>query len=171
VNQTVTAEIIMQEETPLAANPLLNRAVFIFSLLGLLVAGYLWHMHANPVDIPCGGSHGCAQVATSPYSRFPIGSGPPVAMYGTLGYLALATLAFLRTLPNMVSRDRLLLQLMTLGAGFGMVASLYLTAMELFVIDAICRWCIGSQILIIIVAALVGVEWLTRKRRAALSNA
>jgi len=141
-----------------AASPSLNRAVFVFSLMGLMVAGYLWQLHSHPMDIPCGGSQGCEQVANSPYSRFPIGFGPPVAMYGTLGYLALTTLAFLRTLPAMASKDRLLLRMMALCAGLGVVASLYLTAMELFVIHAICRWCIASQIIMLIVAGLVALE-------------
>ncbi|MDX1932491.1 MAG: vitamin K epoxide reductase family protein, partial [Capsulimonadales bacterium] len=64
-------------------NPLFNRLVFILSLIGLFVAGYLWYMHANPQDIPCGGSHGCADVANSKYSQFPWGIGPPVAACST----------------------------------------------------------------------------------------
>lgn len=171
VKETVTAfrprkTIMPEEATPSAAtNPLRNRAVFVFSLMGMMVAGYLWQLHSHPMDIPCGGSHGCERVANSPYSRFPIGSGPPVALYGTLGYLALTALAFLRTLPGMAAKDGLLLRVMALCAGLGTVASLYLTAMELFVIHAICRWCIASQVIMLLVAVLVALDWLASRKQ------
>lgn len=148
-------------------NPFLNRAVFVFSLLGLMVAGYLWYMHANPADIPCGGSHGCETVANSPYARFPVGWGLPVAAYGALGYLAITALAFTRTLPSLAVRDKKLLGFILLGAAFGVVASLYLTYLEFFVIRAICRWCVGSQFIILIVAGLALVEWATYGKRTA----
>jgi uncharacterized membrane protein len=139
--------------------PYLNRAVFVFALLGAIIAGYLWNLHSHPVDIACGPSHGCETVANSRYSRFPFGSGPPVAAYGTLGYLALATLAFLRTLTANPRRDRGLLALVVLGATFGTVASLFFTYLEIFKIHAICRWCVGSQVVILIVWALSLADW------------
>jgi len=141
-------------------NPVLNRLVFVFSLIGIIVAGYLWSMHGHPEDIPCGGGyHGCEDVANSPYSQFPPGSGPPVAAFGTLGYIAIATLSFLRTLPGMAKQDRTLLLLMLVGAAVGSVFSLWLTYLEINVIHAICRWCIGSQTLILILLTLTAMEW------------
>ncbi|GAB4457638.1 MAG: hypothetical protein OHK0029_17780 [Armatimonadaceae bacterium] len=153
------------------ASPLLNRVVFIFSVLGLVIAGYLWNMHSHPQDIPCGGSHGCADVANSPYSRFPVGWGPPVAMYGTLGYLALAALSILRTLPSMLGRDRLLLGLSIFAAGFGTLFSLYLTYAEAFLIKNWCKWCVGSQFIILIILVLTVVQWAQLYGRKAQSAA
>jgi uncharacterized membrane protein len=152
-------------------NPVLNRLVFVFSLVGVIVAGYLWYMHGHPADIPCGASHGCEDVATSPYSQFPPGSGPPVAAFGTLGYIAIAMLSFLRTLPGMAGRDRTLLLLMLLGSAFGSLFSLWLTYLEINVIHAICRWCIGSQTIILILLALTGTEWAQYNRRKAQTAA
>ena len=151
--------------------PLLNRVVWVFSLLGILVAGYLWFMHAHPSDIPCGPSHGCETVANSRYSQFPFGVGPPVAAYGTLGYLALTVLAFLRTLPGTASRDRVLLLLVALGAGLGTLASLGLTYLEIAVIHAICKWCLGSQIIIAIVFVCAVIELVQRKKTTGKSVA
>lgn len=128
--------------------PLFNRLIFVLALVGVLVAGYLWALHNRPEDIVCGPSSGCGDVARSPYSRFPFGSGPPVAMYGTLGYLAIATLAFLRTLPSWAGRNRPLVGLLLLGSGFGTAASLGLTYLEIFKIHALCKWCIASQFII-----------------------
>jgi uncharacterized membrane protein len=149
-------------------NPLLNRLIFVFSLTGLLIAGYMWYMHAYPADIPCGGSGGCEQVATSRYSRFPPGSGPPVAAFGTLGYLGLTVLSFLRTLPGTAERDRRLLALILLGAAFGLAASLWLTYVEIFWIKAICKWCMASQFVMLLLFGTVLTEWIQTNKRKAL---
>lgn len=158
-------------------NPLFNRAIFVFSFIGLLIAGYLYQMHAHPADIPCGGSGGCETVANSPYSRFPAGDGPPVALYGTIGYLAIVILSFLRTLVGSADKprpDSVLLNLILLGAVFGTVVSLYLTYMEINpnYIGAICRWCMTSQVLILLILGLSVTEKVRtiqygRRRRSA----
>jgi uncharacterized membrane protein len=36
-------------------------------------------------------------------------------------------------------------------AGVGTLFALYLTALELFVIHAICRWCVGSAVIITLI--------------------
>ncbi len=149
-------------------NPFLNRIVFIFSLLGLVIAGYLWFMHSHPQDIPCGGSHGCEDVANSPYSRFPIGWGLPVAAYGTLGYIIMATISVLRTLPSMTGKDHQLLLINLLTAMGGTAFSFYLTYAEAFLINHWCKWCIGSQVIILIILALSTYEWAQRNRKASV---
>jgi uncharacterized membrane protein len=149
------------------SNPLFNRLIFLLSLLGLLVAGLLWYWHANPVDIPCGGTHDCRDVAQSKYASFPVGSNYPVAMYGVFGYLAIAALAFLRTLPNRPKQDHRLLGLILLASTVGTLAALQLTYVELFVIHAICKWCVASQVLILAIAVISSTEW--RKQRNSLS--
>ena len=141
-------------------NPLYNRVMFVLSLAGLLIAGYLWFLHATHGDVPCGGSSGCDKVAQSPYARFPARTGPYVAAYGTLGYVGLTVLTFLRTLGGGPARDRVLLGLIVLGAGIGTVFSLYLTYLELNVIQAICKWCVASQALILAVLVAGVVELL-----------
>lgn len=151
-----------------AGNPLWNRILFLLSLVGLLVAGYLWYVHITHADLPCGRYGGCDKVQASPYSRFPAGTGQPVAAYGAIGYLALTALSFLRTLASgSASRDRALLGLIILGAGMGAAFSLYLTYLELFVIHAVCLWCVGSQAIILSILFIAAAEWLrgNRKRR------
>ena len=138
----------------------MNRVVFVLSVLGLLISGYLWSAHASGADIPCGGSGGCDKVASSPYSEFPLRSGIPVAAYGAIGYLLLAGLAFARTLGKSAARDRMLLGLIILGAAGGTLFSLYLTYLEFFVIRDICRWCMASQVLIILVFVAALRDWL-----------
>jgi uncharacterized membrane protein len=145
--------------------PLLNRLVFIFSLVGLFVAGYLWKMHANPEDIVCGPSHGCLDVALSKYSEFPWSSGVPVAAYGTIGYLLMLSFAFIRTLPQMASKDKILLGFNVALAALGTLASLSLTFAEAFLIHAWCKWCVGSQIIMLCLLCLTLAEWFSYNLR------
>ncbi len=88
-----------------------------------------------------------------------------MAAYGTVGYLCLVVLSFLRTLPQMQSKDKLLLGLSVLLAAFGTLASLSLTYAEAFVIHAWCQWCVGSQIIMLFLLALTLIEWFAYKSR------
>lgn len=144
-----------------ASDLLLNRVVFVLSLLGVLVAGFLWAAHATHADIPCGGSGGCDKVAASPYSRFPAGGTIPVAALGTMGYLLLAGLAVARTVRPQATRP--LLGLIVLIALVATAFSLYLTYVELFIIDAVCRWCLASQTIIVGILAVALADQVRRR--------
>jgi len=78
----------------------------------------------------------CATVAHSRYSHL---LGVNVAVIGIGGYAALLAAAVLAG-----ERPRLAgFALAAVGLGF----SAYLTYLELFVIDAICQWCVASAVL------------------------
>lgn len=142
---------------------LYNRLLFILSVIGALVAGYLWYLHAAHVSIPCGLSNGCEMVASSRYARFPEGNGFFVAGWGTLAYIGFAALAYARTLTASPERDRFLLGLLLMGAVAGTLFSLRLTYLEAFVIHAWCKWCVASQVIIAAVAALALADWLAAR--------
>jgi uncharacterized membrane protein len=118
----LTAQIAAPDQAPnrAPASAVPNRVVFVLSLVGLLVAGYLWYAHATGAHVPCSFrvASGCDKVAQSPYSKFPVGSAVPVAAYGALGYLLLTGLAVARTLGADFggARDRRLLSAMALIA-------------------------------------------------------
>jgi len=157
-------------------HPLINRAIFVLALVGLLIAGALWYWHSHPADIPCGGTGGCETVASSPYSRLPVGTGPPIAMYGTLGYLAILVLTFLRTLPSVGEaprRDTLASRLVLLGAVIGTAFSARLTYMEINpeYIGAICKWCMASQVLILLILVLSITDVMQTSRGQAATSA
>ena len=46
-------------------------------------------------------------------------------------------------------------------SGLGVVFAIYLTVLELFVIHAICRWCVASAgiIALVFVASLLDLRW------------
>ena len=151
-----------------AANPLFNRTIFLLSMLGIVVAGLLWNWHAHPVDIPCGGTHSCLEVAQSKYASFPVGSDYPVAMYGFFGYLGIIVLAFLRTLPNIPKTDKRLLLLILLASSLGTLIALQLTFVEAFVLHAWCKWCVASQLIILSIALISGSEMWQRRSSSSL---
>jgi uncharacterized membrane protein len=113
----------------------LRQAVAGLCLLGIAIAGYLTWVHYADLEPICAASGGCERVQNSDYAQL---AGLPVAVLGLAGYVAiLATLA----LPD--ERGRVAGAFLAL-VGFGF--SVYLTYLELFVIDAICQWCVASAV-------------------------
>ena len=109
-------------------------AIAAIALIGVAVAGYLVYIHYAGIKPICAaGSGGCEKVQTSDYAKL---AGIPVADLGLAGYIAiLASLAL---------------------SGFGF--SLYLTYREIYTIKAICQWCVGSAVLMTVLAVLTTVR-------------
>jgi len=144
-----------------------RQAIALLALVGLFVALYLW-LHALGFGgaIKCGASGGCETVQTSQWAVF---FGLPVALYGVLGYCAIFVVAIAALRPAALAQrswNATLAGLGTVGVGF----TAYLTYLELFVIHAICRWCVGSAVIITaiwIVSLLSFKSPVTRTDRAA----
>ncbi|MDW8290685.1 MAG: vitamin K epoxide reductase family protein [Armatimonadota bacterium] len=132
----------------------LNRAMFALAVAGMVVAGLLWYWHAQNADIPCTNA-GCDKVAQHPSSRL---FGIPVAAYGTLFYLSFAVLCALRPSVPAV-RQRLFAHLILLWGTTGFLFSVYLTYLELFVIRAICQWCVVSAVIATALFVLSALTW------------
>jgi uncharacterized membrane protein len=121
-----------------------RQAIALLALVGFFVALYLW-LHALGVggELKCG-TGGCETVQTS---RWAVLFGLPVAFYGVVGYGVLFVTALLSLRPAAFGEprwDRLLVGFATIGFLF----TVYLTYVELFLIHAICRWCVGSAVII-----------------------
>jgi uncharacterized membrane protein len=119
----------------------------VLALAGIGVATYIAVVEGGGSAPQClAGGHGCETVANSHYSHL---AGVNVAVFGIVGYVLLLGAALL---PGDVARIG---GLATSLVGFGFSA--YLTYLELFVINAICQWCVGSAVLmtlLLIVTAL-----------------
>jgi uncharacterized membrane protein len=125
--------------------------------IALGIGAYLTYLRDHGETAPClAGSHGCATVAASSYAKL---AGVPVSTLGALGALSLLVLAFAESPAARAAAATIAF----IGAAF----SLYLTWLELTVINAICQWCVASAIAWITLACSEGV----RLRRAALSTA
>jgi uncharacterized membrane protein len=114
----------------------LRIATAILALVGIGIAGYLVYVHYADIDPVCNIAHGCHKVQTSEYAKL---AGVPVALLGLIGYIIIfAALLVEGEAARMAAA-------FTALVGFGF--SMYLTYRELFTIDAICQWCVGSAIL------------------------
>jgi uncharacterized membrane protein len=122
----------------------LRAAILVLSGLGIALAAYLTYVHYADLKPFCvSGSGGCEKVQSSGPSKL---AGIPVALLGLLGYAAIFVTSFARTETTNTAAALLAL------SGFGFSA--YLTYEELFVIDAVCQWCVASAILMTALAAL-----------------
>lgn len=135
----------------------LRAAALALALVGIGVAGYLTWVHYAEVEPVCvGGGGGCERVQTSEYADL---FGIPVAVLGLAGYISILLASLGRSEPFRLAAAALALA----GAGF----SLYLTYLELFVIEAICQWCVASAVLMCLLATVT----VTRLLRASSGQA
>lgn len=113
------------------------------AVIGLGISGYITYGHLSGTGTVCAetGLISCDLVQSSVYSRL---FGIPIQFIGVGGYLAiLAVLGLESVSPLFASRGKLLVFAMTL---FGFLYSAYLTAIEAFVLNAWCLWCVGSAV-------------------------
>ena len=109
----------------------------VLAVAGLLMSAYLTWFHLLGVSPVClAGNGGCETVQSSRYAEI---LGVPVAALGMGGYAGLLLSALLRG-----EGGALLGLFVTL---VGVIFSAYLTYLELFVIYAICQWCVASAAL------------------------
>jgi uncharacterized membrane protein len=109
---------------------------------GLGIAIYLLAVRVLGEAPACGPLKGCETVAASEYATI---AGIPVALFGVLFSVVLlgACLAWWRRADR-----RALYAAYGLGLA-GILAVLYLTYLELFVIEAICVWCVSYALTIL----------------------
>src|SRR6266571_7885906 len=126
-----------------------RQAIALLALIGLFIALYLWLYKIGAIGSLTCGTGACEYVQTS---RWAVWLGLPVAFYGVVGYAALHVVALVGVQPAYATRRAPTLLLAALASG-GLLFTLYLIYLELFVIHAICRWCMGS-------AVIIGLIWL-----------
>jgi len=118
------------------------------ALAGLGIATYLTVVHYSGGDPVCAVAHGCATVQQSDYAAL---AGVPVALLGVLGYLGL-----LAALIVDGENGRSAAAFLALG---GLGFSVWLTYVEVGILDAICIWCVGSAICMALLAALTSFRF------------
>jgi uncharacterized membrane protein len=119
----------------------------LLSLLGLGVATYLAYVEITHVEAICGPVGECNLVQSSPYAQL---LGIPVAVLGILNYLAVGVL--------------------WAGQRYPVAQLAYLTLLELFVIHAICAWCLSSAVITTLLLLLIAVPITGHLSRAGQSR-
>src|SRR5262245_66498380 len=130
-------------------------AVALLSIAGLFVATYLYLYKIGVIGTLVCGTGSCETVQLSPQSRF---LGIEVSLIGVVGYVELLLFALLALRPRYAGRSSpVLLTLVSSAVAVGFTA--YLTYLELFVIHAVCRWCVESAAIIVASCGLTLAEY------------
>jgi uncharacterized membrane protein len=120
----------------------------LLAIAGIGVATYIAIAESGGGAPKClAGGTGCETVAESHYSHL---AGINVAVIGITGYVALLGCALVRGDAGRFGG------FLTALVGFGFSA--YLTYLELFVIDAICQWCVASAVLMTLSLAVASTR-------------
>lgn len=127
-------------------------AIIALAVIGVAVSSYLLTVHWGWWQAVCLGVGDCESVNLSRFSEL---LGVPVALLGALAYLAIITASLLIARIHFVDNARIGLFFI---AAIGVAFSAYLTYIELFVLHAVCPWCVLSAILILTIAILGFME-------------
>lgn len=141
--------------------------LFLFvSVLGVLDSGYLTRAHYSKDPLNCPIFGGCDIVTNSAYSEI---FGVPVAALGLLFYLTV----FLLSLISFLSDNKKFLMLASILTPFGFLASMIFVSIMVFVIKALCFYCLisatTSTVLFVLGMVFLKREW-KKKKPATLSE-
>lgn len=141
------------ESNAVAKVPLLAAVV---ALIGLFDAIYLTVHHLTGEKVPCSVTGGCETVLTSSYAEI---AGIPLGAFGAIAYFVAFSLAILVGFGN-----RKLWFVFGVQVSLMAVSSLYLIYLQLFVIHAICQYCMLSAgvCLTLFILALISKFWRSR---------
>ena len=121
------------------ANGFTRIALGRLAVVGLLISAYLSWVHLAGAEPVCGlEGGGCRAVQASRYATI---LSVPVAALGLAGYAGLLLAALLR--------GEVGAYLGLLVALVGTLFSAYLTYLEVFVIGAVCQWCVASAAIMV----------------------
>jgi len=129
--------------------------IALIALIGVFVSLYLTLYKLGYIGTLVCGTGSCELVQLSKWGTF---LGLPVAAWGVGYYGAVFVLAMVSTQERFESSRRLTGAL-ALVTGWGVVFTIWLTYLELFVIHAICRWCVGSAVMTVLLFGLAMAEW------------
>ncbi len=137
--------------------------VALVALAGVFVALYLTLYKLGYIGTLACAVGSCETVQTSKWATF---LGFPVGAWGVGYYLVVLALGLFGLTPRYADTRRLSEILVAL-TGFGLIFSLWLTFLELFVIHAICQWCVISAILATVLFIL---SWLDLRELTQLAE-
>lgn len=144
-----------------ARSPYPRMIAATLALLGLLDAAYLTlDRYEENVGLVCPVGGGCETVQNSAWSTLPPGDGVPVALIGVVGYATLLGLALAGLHRERLGRLAFAPALLAASSA-GLLFALYLTALQIFVIGALCSWCLASATLQLGIWLAALTEWRT----------
>lgn len=141
--------------------------VATLSLAGIFVAVYLLLYKMGVVgNLSCSiGS--CETVNTSKWATF---LGAPVAAWGVGFYIVMFVLALV-SVQDRYAHSVEMSKVIALISGGGFAFTVWLTWLELFVIHAICQWCVISAIIVTVIFVVALLDLRERSSGAARDSA
>lgn len=139
----------------------------LVALVGFFIAVYLTLYKAGIIGVLACGAGSCETVQLSRWATF---LGLPVAAWGA-GYYALVFALAFAGVQDRWSESRGLALALFIVTGWGVLFSAWLTYLELFVIRAICRWCVVSAVLAVVLFALTLWDWKETRQPTTLRRA
>ena len=124
---------------------MIKKVLIALCILGIGLSLYLTYAKITSSPLYCGFGN-CEKVQLSRYSEI---AGIPVSVFGIAYYFVLLSLFY-------YSAKKKWLNLLLV---WGILFSTYLTYLELFVIKAICMWCVVSFVNIVIISAIYKIKY------------
>jgi uncharacterized membrane protein len=114
--------------------------LILLSVIGSCVSLYLTWTQYSEEDVACpiDPKDGCQTVNSSSYAKIWF---VPVALLGFLSYLLVGIEALLS------HRHEKIALLLVIHTSFSFLFSIYLTAVEIWIIETICEWCVISLVI------------------------
>ena len=141
--------------------------VAALALAGIFVALYLLLYKLGMIGALNCSVGSCETVNTSKWATF---LGLPVAGWGVGFYIGMFALALIGTTERF-SQSTAVSGLLVYYSGVGVLFSAWLTWLELFVIHAICQWCVVSAILVTLIFVICIVDQRRESAADELSSA
>ncbi|MBX4187794.1 MAG: vitamin K epoxide reductase family protein [Candidatus Doudnabacteria bacterium] len=131
--------------------------ILFLALLGLADATYLTVSHYTSQGVSCSLTNGCEAVLTSKYATV---LGLPIALFGIGYYAAIFFLVYYYK----QNETRRIWDIVAILSSLGFVTTLYLVYLQVFVIRAICQYCIVSAGLTTMIVIIILINWFVKKR-------
>jgi len=127
-----------------------RQSLVLLAVVGICIALYLTLYKVGVIGVLSCSIGSCETVNTSKWSML---VGIPIAAWGLAAYVALLVLAMVGSSESREGSVPIARMLVALAA-WSVLFSAWLTYLELFVIHAICIWCVTSALLWVVILAV-----------------
>ncbi len=128
--------------------------IAVLSLGGIFLATYLTLYKLGYIEALACGTGSCELVQSSRWSKL---LGQPVALWGVAFYLAMFSLSAAGSVGRLAESKFIGVALAAMS-GWGVLFSGWLTYVEVARLHAICRYCVGSAVLVLVLFALSAAD-------------
>ena len=127
-----------------------RQALALLAVVGICIALYLTLYKMGVIGVLSCSIGSCETVNTSEWSML---LGIPIAAWGLAAYVALLVLAIAGS-GEAREESVMIARMLVALAAWSVLFSAWLTYLELFVIHAICIWCVTSALLWVVILAV-----------------